>query len=516
MDEDVSEDRVRLRMGVYSDVDKSLQIERRFDHAKTASNTARGGFLRAIGVYNTEMHEAELYLERLLEDFKPSLENGCFAVHLQPKYDIRPDTPVLSSAEALVRWNHPELGMISPATFVPLLEENGLVLELDKYVWRATAARIRDWKDRFGYSVPVSVNVSRIDMLTPNLKDIFKEILEEYQLDTNDLVLEITESAYTEDADQMISAVKELRGLGMGFRIEMDDFGTGYSSLNMISTLPIDALKLDMQFIRNAFSERKDTRMLEIIIEIAESLGVPTIAEGVETAEQMFTLKAMGCDIVQGYYFSRPLPAPEYEVFLQEKKRIDGSAERGLHEKTALPQEPARRSLSDRSAMHRRAQEKFTYDALHDPLTGLYNHSAFELLFHDADQDHIALLILNVNEYRLIADTKGKETGDRVLLRVADALRQTFRSVDLLCRIGSNEFVVIMTRINSSMRGLVLNKVDQANAMLSREEDGVPAVTLSAGAAFSDREDPQGDVFEDADLMLSRIRDEGRIGCEVY
>ncbi len=319
VDEDVSEDRVRLRMGVYSDVDKSLQIERRFDHAKTASNTARGGFLRAIGVYNTEMHEAELYLERLLEDFKPSLENGCFAVHLQPKYDIRPDTPVLSSAEALVRWNHPELGMISPATFVPLLEENGLVLELDKYVWRATAARIRDWKDRFGYSVPVSVNVSRIDMLTPNLKDIFKEILEEYQLDTNDLVLEITESAYTEDADQMISAVKELRGLGMGFRIEMDDFGTGYSSLGMLSNLPIDALKLDMSFVRNAFGENRDMRMVELILDIADYLHVPVVAEGVETEEQYLVLKAMGCDLVQGYYFSRPVPAEEFDRFLIER-----------------------------------------------------------------------------------------------------------------------------------------------------------------------------------------------------
>ncbi len=182
VDEEVSKNRVRLRLGVYAQVDKSLQIERRFDYAKMAANTVKSGYRKAIGIYDTKMHEAELYRERLLEDFRPSLENNRFMVYFQPKYDIRPETPVLASAEALVRWDHPELGMISPGVFIPLLEDNGLILDLDRFVWRETAARIRDWKDRFGFSVPVSVNVSRIDMLTPNLKNIFKEILETYDL----------------------------------------------------------------------------------------------------------------------------------------------------------------------------------------------------------------------------------------------------------------------------------------------------------------------------------------------
>ena len=237
----------------------------------------------------------------MLEDFKPSLENNRFIVHFQPKYDIRPDKPVLASAEALVRWDHPELGMISPGVFIPLLEDNGLILDLDQFVWRETAARIREWKDRLGFSVPVSVNVSRIDMLTPNLKSIFKEILEENDLSPDDLMLEITESAYTGDSDQVISTAKELRGMGMGFRIEMDDFGTGYSSLGMLTHLPIDALKLDMSFIRNAFGENRDVRMIELIIDIADYLHVPVVAEGVETQEQYLVLKAMGCEYVQGY-----------------------------------------------------------------------------------------------------------------------------------------------------------------------------------------------------------------------
>ena len=319
VDEDVSAHRVRLRMGVYSEVDKSLQIERRFDYAKIAANTVRSGFRKAIGIYDTRMHEAELYRERLLEDFKPSLENNRFVVYFQPKYDIRTENPVLASAEALVRWNHPELGMISPGVFIPLLEDNGLILDLDQFVWRETAARIKEWKERFGFAVPVSVNVSRIDMLTPNLKSIFKEILEEYKLDPEDLILEITESAYTGDSDQVITTAKDLRGMGMGFRIEMDDFGTGYSSLGMLSHLPIDALKLDMSFIRNAFGENRDVRMIELIIDIADYLHVPVVAEGVETEEQYLVLKAMGCDYVQGYYFSKPVPHDEFDHFLVER-----------------------------------------------------------------------------------------------------------------------------------------------------------------------------------------------------
>jgi EAL domain-containing protein (putative c-di-GMP-specific phosphodiesterase class I) len=265
------------------------------------------------------MHEAELYRERLLEDFRPALESDQFLVFFQPKFDIRPDKPILSSAEALVRWKHPELGVISPGIFIPMLEDNGLILELDECVWRKSAARIRDWKDRFGYSVPVSVNVSRIDMLTPNLTGIFKEILDEYRLSTEDLMLEITESAYTEDSEQVLSTARELCGMGMGFRIEMDDFGTGYSSLGMLSHLPIDVLKLDMSFVRSAFGETRDMRMIELVIDIADYLHVPVVAEGVETEEQYMVLKAMGCDYVQGYYFSKPVPPEDFDRFLIER-----------------------------------------------------------------------------------------------------------------------------------------------------------------------------------------------------
>ena len=315
---DTLANRVRLRMGVYPNADKSIDIERRFDHAKQAADTARGSYANVVAEYDEALHKQEIYEEQLLEDFHTAIREGQFKVYYQPKFDIRPEIPVLASAEALVRWQHPTFGMISPGIFIPLFENNGLIPELDNYVWREAARCIRDWKQRFDVTVPVSVNVSRVDMYDPNLVKTFMDIMEEFQITPSEFLLEITESAYTRDSAQIIETVNTLRDLG--FRIEMDDFGTGYSSLNMISQLPIDALKLDMQFIRMAFSDRKDTRLLEVIIDIADYLAVPVIAEGVETLEQLQALRTMGCDIVQGYYFSRPVPAEEYEKFVKERQ----------------------------------------------------------------------------------------------------------------------------------------------------------------------------------------------------
>ncbi len=307
-----SENRVRLRMGVYARADKELDIERRFDRAKMAADTVKNSYSNAVALYDSSLQEKEMFDEQLMEDFSAALRERQLAVFYQPKFDIRPDIPRLASAEALVRWHHPRLGMISPGVFIPLFEKNGLIPQVDSWVWREASEQIRDWKTRLGISVPVSVNVSRIDLFDPDLVSHMKELTEKYGLAEGELLLEITESAYTESAEQIIRTVRQLRDLG--FRIEMDDFGSGYSSLNMLSTLPIDALKLDMQFIRSAFSARKDTRLLEAMIRLAGSLEVPTIAEGVETEEQMLALKAMGCDIAQGYYFSKPVPAQEFEA----------------------------------------------------------------------------------------------------------------------------------------------------------------------------------------------------------
>ena len=485
-----SESRVRLRMGVYSNVDKAIDIERRFDRAKLAADTVKNSFTKAIAIYDDSLHESEVFAEQLIEDFPAAIQEKQFVVFYQPKFNVCGEEPVLASAEALVRWKHPELGMVSPGVFIPLFESNGLIQALDNYVWETAARQIQDWKERLGIGLPVSVNVSRVDLYDPDFIEKMLGIVRRNGLEPRELLLEITESAYTADSEQMIGIVKKLRELG--FRIEMDDFGSGYSSLNMISTLPIDALKLDMQFIRNAFKERKDTRLLEVVIKLAESLEVPTIAEGVETAEQMLTLKNMGCDVIQGYYFSRPLPADEFERYAAEKRRAEEATRKG-----------GGHSGSDR----------FTYDALHDPLTGLYNQTAFEILLHDSDKDHIAVLIADVDNFAQLKEKRGAAEADQVVKRVADVLRTNFRSVDDICRLKEDEFVIIMTRVTSAMRALVFDKVERANEKLSQID---PSVTLSVGVAFSDREKPEGDIFQDADTALFRMKQVRHCGCAVF
>ena len=305
---------VFMRMGVYEKVDKALEIERRFDRAQSAANMMRGTLMHSVGYYDSSLHEKELFDSQLADEFYDAIRDRQFLAYYQPKFDIRPDVPRLVGAEALVRWQHPRLGLISPSIYVPIFEANGLIQELDRYVWREVAKQIQNWKERFGFTVPISVNVSRVDVCNPDIMDTFRGILSDFQLNAGELQIEITESVYTQNSSQIISTVNLLRE--QGFQIEMDDFGSGYSSLNMISSLPVDALKLDMKFIQDAFRIGRDMRLIEVIIEIAEYLNVPIIAEGVETREQLLALKTIGCQQVQGYYFSKPIPAEKFEDFL--------------------------------------------------------------------------------------------------------------------------------------------------------------------------------------------------------
>ena len=444
-----SADRVRLRIGVYANVDKSLDIERRFDRAKIAADSAKGSFGKAVAVYDDEMGKASMYKERLLEDFRTSIERKDFIVYYQPKYDIRPSSPILSSAEALVRWNHPEFGMISPGVFIPLLEENGLILELDTYVWRTAAAQVREWKDTLGFSVPVSVNVSRIDMLMMNLTNVLRGILEDYGLTEKDIVLELTESAYTSDSEQVLNTARELRGMGMGFRIEMDDFGSGYSSLGMLTRLPIDALKLDMTFIRSAFGEKKDVRMIELIIDIADYLKVPVVAEGVETEEQYLVLKSLGCDMIQGYYFSRPVPEEQFREFLFRRKG------------QSVEQIPAIRKtyMSVSTALNSDYESMFYVDTVTDYYLEFCSGPEGELkifpggddFYHDAEEKILASIVKEDQEtvresLRKVNLVKkaGKEDTEKILFRKTADGGQVQYSLSTIRTRGSDDHHVVI------------------------------------------------------------------------
>ncbi len=308
--------RFGLRLGVLADVDPSVSLLQQFDKARNACNTLRAGRTVSVAFYSDEMHRKELLEERLLNEMQGALDGKQFEVWYQPKFAIQGEKPVLKSAEALVRWRHPELGMISPGVFIPLFERSGLIDRLDRYVWSESAAQLGKWRRGSGPSVSVSVNVSRVDLFDSGVGNVLEGMLEENGIGFGDLFLEITESAYSEDTAQMIEAIGNLRD--MGFRIEMDDFGSGYSSLKSLAEMPVDVIKLDMSFVRRIHENRTTFRMVELAVEMARSLGAPVVAEGVENEEQYRLLKQIGCDYIQGYYFSRPLPVAEFEAFAQK------------------------------------------------------------------------------------------------------------------------------------------------------------------------------------------------------
>ena len=308
---------IRLRLGAFFDSEHSHTIKERFDHALQACNSIRsktGKNGEEICIYDKEMIEKEKFDAHLLHDFEAALEQKQFKVNYQPKFNITGDKPVLCSCEALIRWIHPELGFVRPDLFIPLFEENGLVTILDRYVWEESARQIRKWKEELGVTIPVSVNVSRVDLADPDMTDFITKIVKENGLSPKDYMLEITESAYTDNQKHIIEVVENLRSLG--HKVEMDDFGSGYSSLNMLTSMPIDALKMDKAFIRNIKPGNKDMKLVELVLEIAKNLEVPVVAEGVETEDEYKMLKAAGCDIIQGYYFSKPIPPEEMEKFV--------------------------------------------------------------------------------------------------------------------------------------------------------------------------------------------------------
>ena len=304
------EGHVAFKIGVNRVVDRDISVEKRFDDALRAMRLNKDNLKTSLVVYDQKMHENELFHEKLMLGFEDSLKNKEFKIYLQPKMNVSGDKPRLSSAEVLVRWVHPVYGIISPTVFVPLFETNGLITKLDKFVWEEAASQIKKWKDQYGITLPLSINVSRVDLFSATLLDDLMEIMHKYNLSFNELFLEVTESACIEDAKEVTKRVTALKN--KGFIIEMDDFGTGYSSLHMLSSLPLDALKIDRSFVFNLFNNEKSKIMVQVIVELAKLLSAKCIAEGVENEEQLLLLKEMGVEIIQGFYFSQPIPTEEF------------------------------------------------------------------------------------------------------------------------------------------------------------------------------------------------------------
>lgn len=307
---------VRVRSGIYLNADKSIEIERRFDRASQASSLIRENYSKLIAYYDAMVHEQAIMETRLLGEAYDAIDQGQFYLNFQPKYSIRGTTPRIISAEVLARWKHPHLGQISPADFIPLLENNGMIQRLDGFVWQEALRCAGEWK-KAGIGIPLSINVSRMDLYNSNLVQNLDAMLKKNGLERTDLLLEITESAYSENPEQLVAAVQQLHDAG--YRLEMDDFGTGYSSLVMLADSPIEVVKMDMLFMQNLKND-KQMILIRMIMDIAKRMGLNVVAEGVETKEQVDFLRTVNCDIIQGYYFSRPLSQTDFEELLNKNR----------------------------------------------------------------------------------------------------------------------------------------------------------------------------------------------------
>ena len=309
---------ITVKFGVYEIFDRSIGIDIMCDRGFMAADSIRNRYDVNVALYDAEMRTRLIREKTITESMESAVTNDQFEIYYQPKYDV--DSVQIAGAEALIRWNHPELGYVPPSEFITLFEKNGFITILDKYVINKVCMQMGEWKAEGLRLPPVSVNLSRTDVYCSDIVEYITGCIETNGLAASDIHIEITESAYTEHPAQIIAMVEKMRDNGIV--IELDDFGTGYSSLNMLNEINADVLKMDMRFIQTKSEQEAQQGILKLIINLARWMDMKVIAEGVETQEQLMRIRDAGCDYVQGYLFSKPLPAGEYEYLIRNNDVI--------------------------------------------------------------------------------------------------------------------------------------------------------------------------------------------------
>ena len=301
-------------LGIFQIRDKGLTLDFCLDCAGIARKSRKGQFAVHYAFYDERVKE-QIYRDKRIEaEMKGALENGEFQAYYQPQYDA--ESRRIVGAEALVRWARPDGGLVPPGEFIPLFEKNGFISELDRYMFRQVCEQQKEWEERGYEVVPVSVNVSRKLLYDLNFVEKYNLILTETAVDVRNVEIEITESVFFDNQPRLLDAIRHLHQ--SGYRILLDDFGTGYSSMAMLNDMSFDTLKIDKSFVDNIGDERGN-KIVDGIIRLADSLELSTIAEGVETREQYEYLKARGCDVIQGYYFGRPMTAESFGMLLSSQ-----------------------------------------------------------------------------------------------------------------------------------------------------------------------------------------------------
>ena len=305
--------RVSLNMGIYISQKNDVSVSQMCDRANLAMQSIKENDDINYAFYDENFRHKLIVEQEITAEMHKALDNGQFVLFMQPVYSVSKNIPI--SAEALVRWIHPLKGIIPPGDFIPLFEKNGFIAKLDRYVWEEACKYQRRQLDLKHKWVPISVNISRMSFYNEKLADEIYEIIQKYRLTPKHIKIELTESAYTDNPTQLIEAVDKLRNYG--FLILMDDFGSGYSSLNMLKDITVDILKIDMRFMSDFEKSIKAGNIITSVVQMAKSLALDIIAEGAETKSQITFLTNIGCDSIQGYYFSKPIPCNEFESLIR-------------------------------------------------------------------------------------------------------------------------------------------------------------------------------------------------------
>ena len=303
---------LQLSYGVYIAEDKTMELRQMEDRAAMARRTAKSGFASSNIVFYKEQFKDSLYNIKFIEEnLQKAIDEHQLSMYLQPKYSISKNEII--GAEALVRWIHPERGMIYPDEFIPIIEENGSIVQVDYYIWRKACMFIRKCIDAGIKPCPISVNVSRVHLRGDECSQILSDMVHSSGIPGKLLELEITETADDLQISRQTALLKD-----SGFTLLMDDFGSGYSSLNVLLESPFDVIKLDKRFVESMMTSDKGQNILEHVLQMASNLDITVLAEGVETKAQVELLRSIGCDQVQGYYYAKPMPEDEFFELLKK------------------------------------------------------------------------------------------------------------------------------------------------------------------------------------------------------
>ena len=301
-------------IGVYDIVDRYISVESMYDRAFMAIEAIKGDMQKEIAYYHDEILNQKIHETTTLDELDRALLNDDFVIYLQPQLDL--NTEKVVSAEALIRWNKPGRGIVFPGEFIPIFENYGMIAKLDYYVWELACRQLSYWKEMGLFNRSIAVNISAKDFYLSDLYESITGLVEKYDVNPAFLKLEITETAFVLDVKKQMELVRRLQEYG--FVIEIDDFGSGYSSLNSLKDIEVDVLKMDLKFFEKTGDSNRAEKIVNSVITLANDLGMPVIAEGVETAEDVETIKAAGCQMAQGYYYAKPMPVDEFEEFLKE------------------------------------------------------------------------------------------------------------------------------------------------------------------------------------------------------